>query len=205
VRTGPDGTAATVTATRYDMGPVVTESADELQHALEQAMAGREHGFTVLYRHLQPRMLRYASALIGRSDADDVTAEMWFHVSRDLARFSGDIDGFRGWVATICRNRAMDLARSRARRPQPLREFEVALESPADVDTGEQAFETLSTRDALGLINTLPRHQAEVVLLRSVIGLDAATAGAVLGRSAGAVRVAAHRGLRRLAEVLGDA
>ena len=35
-----------------------------------------------------------------------------------------------------------------------------------------------------------------------MIGLDAGSAGRVLGRRAGAVRTAAHRGLRRLAVLL---
>jgi RNA polymerase sigma-70 factor (ECF subfamily) len=42
------------------------------------------------------------------------------------------------------------------------------------------------------------------VLLRAVIGLDATTAGQVLGKRPGAVRVAAHRGLRRLARMLDE-
>ena len=46
------------------------------------------------------------------------------------------------------------------------------------------------------------RDQAEAVLLRAVVGLDAATAAEVLGKRPGAVRVAAHRGLRRLARIL---
>jgi len=37
------------------------------------------------------------------------------------------------------------------------------------------------------------------VLLRVVVGLDAVTAAKVLGKRPGAVRVAAHRGLRTLA------
>jgi RNA polymerase sigma-70 factor (ECF subfamily) len=52
------------------------------------------------------------------------------------------------------------------------------------------------------LIATLPRDQAEAVLLRVVLGLDAEAAGQVLGKRAGAVRTAAHRGLRRLARQL---
>ena len=52
------------------------------------------------------------------------------------------------------------------------------------------------------LIATLPPDQAEAVLLRVVVGLDAASAGRVLGKRPGAVRTAAHRGLRRLAELL---
>ena len=48
----------------------------------------------------------------------------------------------------------------------------------------------------------LPHDQAEAVLLRYVVGLDAPAAARVLGKRPGAVRVAAHRGLRRLATLL---
>jgi RNA polymerase sigma-70 factor (ECF subfamily) len=43
------------------------------------------------------------------------------------------------------------------------------------------------------------------VLLRTVIGLDAKSAGAVLGKSAGAVRTSAYRGLKSLAAMLEQA
>ncbi|MGP4083192.1 RNA polymerase sigma factor, partial [Streptomyces sp. KR55] len=46
---------------------------------------------------------------------------------------------------------------------------------------------------------------AEAVVLRVVVGLDAKTAAETLGKRAGAVRTAAHRGLKRLAELLGEA
>ena len=71
-----------------------------------------------------------------------------------------------------------------------------------DADTAERAGETIGTEAALALIATLPPREAEAVLLRAVVGLDAETAGRVLGRRAGAVRTAAHRGLRRLAALV---
>ena len=52
------------------------------------------------------------------------------------------------------------------------------------------------------MIAALPRDQAEAVLLRVVIGLDAESAAQVLGKRAGAVRTAAYRGLRRLNDAL---
>jgi RNA polymerase sigma-70 factor (ECF subfamily) len=52
------------------------------------------------------------------------------------------------------------------------------------------------------MIATLPRDQAEAVLLRAVMGLDAVAAASVLGKKPGAVRTAAHRGLRALARRL---
>jgi RNA polymerase sigma-70 factor (ECF subfamily) len=48
----------------------------------------------------------------------------------------------------------------------------------------------------------LPTQQAEAVLLRVVMGLDAETVGRILGKRPGAVRTAAYRGLRRLAALL---
>ncbi|MGW7449883.1 RNA polymerase sigma factor [Streptomyces sp. NPDC054787] len=58
------------------------------------------------------------------------------------------------------------------------------------------------TAEALALVAALPRVQAEAVLLRVVMGLDAQSAARVLGKRAGAVRRAAHRGLRTLARLL---
>ena len=179
-----------------------------LHAALAAATAGDEEAFVALYRDLQPRLFRYASALVG-AEAEDVTAETWLHVARDLRRFTGDLDGFRGWVTTICRNRAMDSARARSRRPvQAVDPSEIAEPSGAavvgDARTDDSALERLGTRRALALILTLPRTEAEAVLLRTVVGLDGATAARVLGKRPGAVRVAAHRGLRRLAERLAE-
>ena len=57
----------------------------------------------------------------------------------------------------------------------------------------------MSTEAALTLIATLPRQQAEVIAPRVIAGLDVDQVAELLGKSPGAVRVAAHRGLRTLA------
>lgn len=68
--------------------------------------------------------------------------------------------------------------------------------------TPPTALEALATERALFLIASLPPDQAQAVLLRVVVGLDAASAARVLGKRAGAVRTAAYRGLKRLARLL---
>jgi RNA polymerase sigma-70 factor (ECF subfamily) len=60
--------------------------------------------------------------------------------------------------------------------------------------------ETRSTRAALALVAELPPDQAEVVALRVLGSLEAAEVARILGKRPGAVRVLAHRGLRRLAK-----
>jgi RNA polymerase sigma-70 factor (ECF subfamily) len=172
----------------------------DLPAALQAARSGEEIGFVTLYRDLQPRLFRYATALVGRDDAEDVTAEAWLQIARDLPRFAGGLDEFRGWATTIVRNRAMDLLRAAGRRPHTPSGLEGWFsEGPAAQDTAAAAMELLSTHAAVRLISALPRTEAEVVLLRVVVGLDTRTVAAVLGKRPGAVRVAAHRGLRRLA------
>lgn len=170
--------------------------------ALRQAQAGDEAAFRVLYRDVQPRVLRYLHVLVG-DDAEDVASETWLQVSRDLAGFSGDLDAFRGWVATIARNRASDHRRRASRRPQSASvTAEELTQLAAGDDTAARALDALATDRAIRLIATLPRDQAEAVLLRVVLGLDAKAAGSVLGKRAGAVRTAAYRGLRKLSEYL---
>jgi RNA polymerase sigma-70 factor, ECF subfamily len=179
----------------------------DLAGAVARAQDGDSDAFRALYRDTQPRLLRYLHTLVG-DDAEDIASETWLQVTRDLAGFAGDYDGFRGWVATIARHRALDHLRYHARRPPALpvpAEDLAAYPSgrPGADDTADGALEALSTGAALALIATLPADQAEAVLLRAVLGLDAQTAAHVLGKRPGAVRTAAYRGLRTLATRIG--
>jgi RNA polymerase sigma-70 factor (ECF subfamily) len=72
-------------------------------------------------------------------------------------------------------------------------------------DTADLALERISTQAALALISALPADQAEIIVLRVVAGLDTRAVARIVGKSPGAVRVAAHRGLRRLAATVDQA
>ena len=170
--------------------------------ALERARRGDEEAFRVLYRAVQPGLHRYLRVLVGQ-DAEDVASEAWLQITRDLTSFRGDLDGFRAWTATIGRHRALDHLRHHRRRPVADAPAEWFPERPAPDDTAAAAIEATTTDAALALIATLPRDQAEAVVLRAVVGLDAKAAAAVLGKRPGAVRTAAYRGLRTLADRLG--
>ena len=139
--------------------------------------ARRRSGLRRIYRDVQPRLLRYATVLVGRDAAEDVTAEAWLQISRDLHKFVGDADRFRGWAATIVHHRAMDVCRAGARRPTTALPDDERDEPVGASDTAAVALDALSTDLALTLIATLPREQAQAVLLRAVVGLDARTAG----------------------------
>lgn len=180
---------------------------EELGAAVAGAQEGDEAAFAVAYRLVQPGLVGYLRGLVGHDGetAEDIAAEAWLEIARDLGRFRGDGAGFRGWTATIARHRALDHLRRQKVRPRPSALDQDVLDLPGPHSTAEQALESISTGKALALIAGLPRDQAEAVLLRVVVGLDAPAAARVLGKRPGAVRTASYRGLKRLAEHLGTA
>jgi RNA polymerase sigma-70 factor, ECF subfamily len=168
-----------------------------LDEALARASRGDEAAFLQLWRALQPPLLRFLR-VVGCDDPDDVASETWLQVVRDLHKFSGGEEDFKRWLFTIGRHRAIDAARARARRPA----------SPANVGLDilpdhqlveDQVLDGMSVERALALLAGLSRDQAEAVALRVIVGLDTPDVATILGKSAGAVRVALHRGLKTLA------
>jgi RNA polymerase sigma-70 factor (ECF subfamily) len=173
-----------------------------MQRALERARRGDEAAFTQLWRTLHPPLLRYLTVR-GDDAPEDIAAETWLQVVRDLRGFRGGYPEFRAWLFTVARHRAVDLGRARTARPV------VPVAQPHDVQphdaradavpSAEQsAVEREATAAALRLVATLPRDQAEMVMLRVVAGLDVAAVAEIVGKKPGAVRVAVHRALKTL-------
>lgn len=195
-----DAPIAAESAATEPPGVHTTGTAD-LTAAVAGAQRGDSDSFRVLYRDTQPRLLRYLSYLVG-NDAEDIASETWLQATRDFHSFQGNHENFRGWITTIARHRAMDHLRRHSRQPAvpvPIEDLDIF--AAAD-DTADRAIESIATDDALQLIAALPRDQAEAVLLRAIVGLDARTAASIAGKRAGAIRTAAHRGLRTLAKHL---
>jgi len=177
---------------------------EDFPAVLAAAQRGDEDAFTVLWRDGNPALLRYLK-VIAPASAEDVTAETWVTVVRGLDRFRGGEDAWRAWLFTTARRRAVDAGRRRSRRPESLAAEVGEGHWPEVADTADQVLENLATRAAIAAVASLPPLQAEVVMLRVVAGLDTETVAHLVGRSPGAVRVAVHRGLRRLAQIMTEA
>ena len=177
---------------------------DEFAAVLTAAQSGSEAALTLLWRDANPALLRYLR-VIAPDAAEDIAAETWLQVVRGLPGFRGDQSDWRAWLFTTARRRAIDETRRRARRPtSPLDDLEPG-QMPSAPDAADLALHNLATQRAIALVSALPPLQAEVIMLRVVAGLDTKAVAELLGRSPGAVRVAAHRGLRRLAGILANA
>lgn len=166
------------------------------------AVKGDSKAIGVLFAVLNPRLVRYLGLMVGK-DADDVASDTWVEVMRSLPRYVGGADTFGAWVIGIGRHRALTHFRKQKSRPQAVTGIEDFAEILAGESNTHQSVEdSISTANALARIAALPKEQAEAVFLRTIVGLDAVSAGEVLGKNAGAVRTSAHRGLKNLEKQL---
>jgi len=170
----------------------------DFSSTLVAAREGAEWAVAALWTSLHAPLLRFLRGL-NRDAAEDVESETWIRIARGLRGFEGGESDFRAWVFTIARNRMIDWCRQAERqRATPVAADEMAA-MPDATDAAAAAVEELELEAALAVVRTLPRDQAEVILLRVLAGLDVARVAAIVGKRPGAVRVLQHRGLRRLA------
>ena len=137
-----------------------------------------------------------------RDLADDATQEAFIAAYQAIGRFQGG--SFRHWVLRIVHNKALDLLRSRGRRPADSLDGETAPEPPAPPDGTPDAWvERASLGELLeqGLA-TLPPEQCAAVLLRDAEGLTYEEITQVLAIDLGTVKSRIARGRRRLRDFL---
>jgi RNA polymerase sigma-70 factor, ECF subfamily len=212
-RRSPDELAADPELKPADLGadvPIVARASrservgESFDDVLAAARTGAEWAMAVLYRSLQPRLLRFLGARAPQ-DAEDIASQAWLEVARGLPRFSGGEDEFGAFVFTVARRRLADHRRATRRRPVDPTDDETLTALP-DASTAEQeAVAHLGGEEAARRIaELLPAEQAEIILLRVVGGLSVDEVARIVGRRPGTVRVLQHRALRRLAAKLGD-
>jgi len=169
----------------------------DLEAALADSARGDQAALALLYRELNPRLLRYLRHHAGPV-AEDLASEVWLALAPQLDGFTGTFERFRALMFAVARRRVVDEYRRRGRRPArvPLDE---AFDLPDAADTEAVAVEHLTAQGAVEtLVRRLPTDQAEIVLLRVLGDLDVEQVAEVLGKSKGAVRIAQHRALKRL-------
>jgi RNA polymerase sigma-70 factor (ECF subfamily) len=173
---------------------------DDFRAVLGRAQHGDDAAFTLLFRAMQPVLLRYLTVLAGPSAAEDLAAETWIGALRGLVKFRGGEDDLRGWLVTIARARWVDMVRASTRRPEELTDAPPEQRAPEDV--AEVVVARAASDEAIAMIARLPAEQAEIVTLRVVAQLEVAEVAEITGKTANHVRVLCHRGLRRLAQMM---
>lgn len=174
-----------------------------LDEAVGRAIAGDGRAFDDIYRALAGPVYSYLTTQVRRrEDAEDLTGQVFLEAMRGIRTFSGDGSAFRGWLFRIAHNRAVDLARRLARRPEgSLDEAEGIADAVA---TDDRAIDSVSASLVWRAVDALPEQQRRVITLRLAGGLTSREIAEVLGKRIGTVKALQHRALVSLAKALKD-
>ena len=166
----------------------------EFDKALTLARAGDQAGFSAIFAELAGPVVRYLTAR-AVEDPEGLTNEVFLSAFRGLASFDGGADELRGWIFTITRNKAIDDARRRSRRPQ---RSETAVPERPTGDVEAEVLERLESEWVDEQFAALTEDQREVLVLRLVSDLTIAEVSRIVGKPIDAVKALQRRGLRRL-------
>jgi RNA polymerase sigma-70 factor (ECF subfamily) len=169
-----------------------------VRSAVARGRGGDSEALHYLYTRFHGAVRDHAMAIVKDPfEAEDIAHIAFLKVITQLESYDEDRGPFRAWVLRVARNAAIDQVRRRrdvlcAELPEPRRP--PAMGPPA-------IHGTMVIRQAMG---TLPVAQAEVVLLRLMLGYTPPEIAALTGRSVSSVNNLLHRGRLALRLVIGE-
>ena len=175
-------------------------SGQDLDVALGAARRGDEAGLSAVYGLLGGRVAEFLRAR-GAWDADGLTNEVFLAAFTGMAEFRGDADAFRGWVYTIARNKAIDDARKRARRPEVVAGDAEPLTVPSR-HVVDDVFVHIEREWIAEQLSDLTADQRDVVVLRLIDDLSVRDVAEILDKPEEAVRSLQYRAIRQLRKKL---
>lgn len=162
-------------------------------------VAGDQRAFRELFERYVPMLTRLARRRLPTDEhAREVVQQTFFqlHAARNDFRLDHKL---RPWLFTIAMNLVREHYRKAGRRRESELEPERSAAPAAELGPVEAQQRAEQLRAAL---RRLPEGQREVVELHWLQEMPFAEVATVVGASEGAVRVRAHRGYKRLRELL---
>jgi RNA polymerase sigma-70 factor (ECF subfamily) len=160
------------------------------------AIQGDRDAFETIIRASSRGLFAVAYGVLqDRSEAEDVVQDTFVKAWKSRWRVR-DPEKFPAWLATIARNRARDLARSR--HTVPLIDELEAVADGASANQDEQAREDYLSSRVYCALAALPETHRIAVTLRYFDALDYATIEETLGLTNGALRGILGRALQTM-------
>ena len=170
---------------------------------VKRAVRGDKDAIEALLALIRPAVVRYCRARLGRiggryTTADDVSQEVCLAVLHALPRFQDMGRPFSAFVYGIAAHKITDAQRAAVRHLVVTPVDTIRDEPDDDPGPEQRAVATDQARRLSQLLRHLSDVHREIVVLRVAVGLSAEEVGALLGMTAGAVRVAQSRALAHL-------
>jgi RNA polymerase sigma-70 factor (ECF subfamily) len=167
--------------------------------------------FQEIFDIFQPKINRYLIYLVGESEAEDLTQEVFMKVNKALSEFRGE-SKISTWLYKIATNTALDKLRSSSLKNDVHNctldlDLETGVEQVSDHNTwtGEkvpqvehQVFRKEMNDCIQGFINSLPNDDRTVLLLSEFEGFKDSEIAGILCVSIGTVKIRLHRAREKL-------
>ncbi len=162
---------------------------------MRAGLAGDAAAYRELLEAITPHLrsiVRRGLARAGNADMEDVVQEVLLAIHLKRHTWMTD-QPFGPWLNAIARHKVIDVLRKRGRRGEfPIDGLEDVLAAPADE-------EGTSHSELERLVGRLDGRSHDIVSAISLEGKSIGDVASNLAMSEGAVRVALHRGLKKLA------
>ncbi len=164
---------------------------------IARARRGDGVAFGALVEADLPAMVRLAAVVSGNAaDAEDIVQEALTKVLQSLRRFD-ESRPFRPWFATIVANQARNWKRSRGRQLRLVQRIALQAHLPERF-VEEIVLEADEGSRVVAALQSLDRHDREVLALRFLVGLSERESADALGIAVGTVKSRTSRALERM-------
>lgn len=191
------------------------EQATSSFELIERIRGGDREALSPLFEKHRSRLAvlihyQVGAALRGSVEVDDLVQETFLRAFEDFDRFHYRGPGsFLRWLSSIAGHAVVDAARLGARQKRdggrrvPLRsESNPAGADPSDSRTPSRLLRGHEgVRRLMALLDALPEHHRQAILLAKFEGLDTAEMAEKLGKSRAETALLLHRALKRLREL----
>jgi RNA polymerase sigma-70 factor (ECF subfamily) len=177
----------------------------ELNNLAALASGGDQRALEQLLTRIRPMVVQYCRArigigMLGSQSAEDIAQDTLMAVVGALGRWRPE-KRVMAFVYGIASNKVVDAYRAAGRdRSVPT---EIVPEEP-DLDHGPEqaAMHGGLVAELRALLDQLPEHHREILVLRVALGMTAVETATAVGSTSGAVRVTQHRALAKLRELV---
>ncbi|MBQ7338497.1 MAG: RNA polymerase sigma factor [Clostridia bacterium] len=191
----------------------MSEDALELQMLIQAAQRGDEHAFETLLSRFESPIFRCVYAILGnRTDAEDVTQEVFIKLWRTLPHYRFQ-SAFLTYLTKIAHNTAMDFLRANKRRREMTTSLYITEDNGeqtplpiADPDRQSDPVQGYLDAEKSAMLHDallqLPPDARELITLRAVCGHSYREIAAILSLTEGTVKSRLHRAKKILIKIL---
>ena len=157
-----------------------------------------------IWQEMHERLLSYINRRVESvPDAEDILQDVFVRIHTNLARLK-DSQSITGWVYQIARNAITDYYRSRAVSEKAFTKLAEGANDTSDAADIERDASADFARCLEPLLNDLPAHYRQDLVLTELNGITQKDAARHLGLSVSGMKARVQRGRSKLKDVIDD-